>query len=255
MDRALGLRLGTALLVAGALVSCGSGSSTPKADLRTGSVPTPTSVGPSASAPPSADTRFFDGFDNNDNDWPTRTAPDGTTIAVTGGGYQVTLPARNTHYIRPAALAARDDLRSGVSVTGTVRAVSGKTYAVGLACRLSPSERQYYAGRLLQDGTSELVRREKGAGERILDDSHANPIHLPPIHLTQGRPVRLVLFCGEKEGTMDLRLTVNGDVAVQAEDPRPLPENPAGIYAVAGAESPTSTFTFDDVVVEPFTPE
>jgi hypothetical protein len=246
MDVVSGVRLGTALLAAGALAACGGSSPSPQAS------PTPaaSSAAPSASASPSSDTRFFESFDNNDNDWPTRTDPDGTKLAVTDGEYQVTLPAGSIRYIRPAALASRDDVRTGVSVTGKVQALGGKTYAFGLACRMSPSDKQYYVGRLFQDGTSALIRREKGKGEVILKASRANPIDL-----SESRPVQLVIFCGEKEGKMDLTLTVNGEVAVQAEDATPLPPNPPGIYTVAGLDSPTSTFAYDDILVSPFTPE
>lgn len=240
------VRLGTALLAGGALVACGGGSSKPQAS----APPASASATPSASASPSADDRFFDSFDNNDNDWPSRTDPDGTKLEVADGEYRVSLPAGSIRYIRPAALAARDDVRSGVSVTGKVQALEGKTYAFGMACRMDPSDKQYYVGRLFQDGTSALIRREKGGGERILKASRANPIDL-----ADGRPVQLVLFCGEKDGKLDLTLTVNGSVAVQAEDSSPLPPNPPGIYTVAGLDRPSSTFAFDDILVSPYTPE
>ena len=197
----------------------------------------------------SSDQDFFESFDSNDNDWPTRSDPDGTKLAVSGGRYLITLPAGSIRYIRPAALAQRSDVRRSVSVTGKVSVVSGKTYAYGLACRMSPSDKQYYIGRLFENGTSAIIRREKGKGERILKSSRANPISLP-----QGEPVQLVLLCGEKNGSMQLSLTVNGQVAVQADDSNPLPENPPGVYAVAGLDTKTSTFAFDDILVSQYTP-
>lgn len=245
MNVVAGARLGIALLAAGVLAACGGGSRTHQAS----ATPAPSSVGPSASASPSPAAPFTDSFDNNDNDWPTRTDPDGTKLAVTDGTYQVTLPAGSIRYIRPAALAAREDVRSGVVVRGKVQALEGRTYAFGLACRMNPLDKQYYVGRLFQDGSSALIRREKGKGEHILRGSRANPVSL-----TVGRPVELVLFCGEKDGRMDLTLTVNGQVAVQADDPTPLPPNPPGIYTVAGLQTPRSTFAYDDILVSPYSP-
>ncbi len=239
-----GARRVTALLVVGALAACSGCSSTHK----TSGAPAAAATA-SAGALPTAGQRFSDSFDNNDNDWPSRTDPDGTKLAVVDGQYRVTLPASRIRYIRPAALAAREDLRSNVSVTGTVQAVEGRTYAFGMACRMNPLDKQYYVGRLFQDGTSALIRREKGKDERILRSSRAHPITL-----SDGRPVQLTLLCSEKNGKMDLTLTVDGQIAVQADDPTPLPPNPPGIYTVAGLDTPTSTFAFDDIQVSPYPP-
>lgn len=240
------VQFGAAMAAAGLLAACGGGSDGP-------STPTaaPSSAAPSdsPSATPSAEEEFFESFDNNDNDWPTRSDPDGTKLAITGGNYQVTLPAGSIRYIRPAALAQREDVRKNVSVTGKVRVLGGKKYAFGLACRMSPSDKQYYLGRLFEDGTSAIIRREKDKGERILRSSRANPIDL-----TAGEPVQLVVLCGEKDGKMTVTLTVNGKQAVTADDPQPLADNPPGIYAVAGLDTPNSAFSFDDILVSPYNP-
>jgi hypothetical protein len=53
---------------------------------------------------------------------------------------------------------------------------------------------------------------------------------------------------------MSLALSINDQIAVQADDPDPLPENPPGIYAVAGLNTPTSSFAFDDILVSKYTP-
>jgi len=37
-------------------------------------------------------------------------------------------------------------------------------------------------------------------------------------------------------------------------DSDPLPENPPGIYAVAGLNTKTSSFAFDNIAVNPYTP-
>jgi hypothetical protein len=241
------VRLGAAVLAALAVAACGSSNSPKPASSPAG--PTPVNSNPSA-GPSATGADFFDSFDDNHNDWPTRSDPDGSRLTVTGGEYDVRLPAGDIRYIRPAALADRKDLQSSVSVTGTIKILEGSNYSVGLACRMSPQDKQYYIGRVFGDGTSAIVRREKDKGEHILRSSRANPITLQ-----QGAPLQIVLLCGKKpDGSMTLALSINDRIAVQADDPKPLPENPAGIYAVAGLKTPTSSFTFDNIQVSPYTP-
>jgi hypothetical protein len=232
-------------VLAAVLAACGGGSSPSKPAIAT----TPPAATPSPSASPGSEPDFFEAFDNNDNDWPTLSDRDGTKIAIVGGEYRTTLPAGSIRYIRPAALAQRADVRHSVSITAKVRVLASQTWAAGVACRLSAPEQQYYLGRVFDNGTSALVRRVKGRGDRILRSSRANPIKL-----VEGQPIQLVLLCGETNGTMSLTLTVNGQVAVQADDPDPLPDNPPGLYVVAGLNTPTSTLAFDDILVSRYTP-
>lgn len=240
------IRLGSAVVAMLALAACGSGKSTSPTPASPSSGPSPTA---SASPAGSDGPGFVEPFDNNDNDWPMQSAPDGTKLAVADGEYRITLPAGSIRYIRPAALAQRTDVRRNIAISGKVTVISGKTYAYGLACRMSPSDKQYYIGRLFENGTSAITRREKGKGERILKSSRANPVTL-----AQGQPVQLELRCGEKAGSLQLALSVNGRTAVEVADPSPLPENPPGIYAVAGLDAVTSTFAFDDIRVGPYSP-
>lgn len=240
------VRLGAAIIAALTMAACGNNGS-PKAAAGAGAPPG-SAPGAAASAPNGSD--FVEPFDNNDDDWPIRSDSDGTRLAVTNGEYEVTLPSGNIRYIRPAALADRQDLQSDVSVSSKVRVLDGTSYSVGLACRMDPADKQYYIGRVFRDGSSALVRREKGKGEFILRNSQANPVRVEP----GGVPLQLVLLCGEKNGTMSLSLSINGTVTVQADDPTPLPDNPPGIYAVAGLNTPTSSFAFDDIRVGPYQP-
>lgn len=246
------VRLGAAVVAALAVAACGNNDS-PKPAASGTAAPPPSSAAPSASASasaaPSSDEDFFESFDSNDNDWPTRSDSDGTKLAVSGGEYRVTLPAGDIRYIRPAALANRSDVKNSVSITTKVRILSGTNYSVGLACRMNPSDKQYYIGRVFGDGTSAIVRREKDKGEHILRSSRANPVKLE-----EDSPIQLVLLCGEKDGKMSLAFSINGTLAVQADDSDPLPENPPGIYAVAGLNTPTSSFAFDDILVSQYKP-
>jgi hypothetical protein len=233
--------LGTAIV--GALVSaaaCGGPSSAP------GSTRPPATVVPSTTDAAAPDRPSFDEtFGNNDEDWPNRTDPDGTSYAVTGGQYLVTLRAGSMRYIRPGALAQRADLRGDVAVSAQVRVPRGTGYAVGVACRLDTSN-NYYLGRLGGDGTSLIVRRADNGPEAVLANGPAQPPQLDP-----RVPVQLLLTCREQGGVMSVELTVDGRPRVWAVDPHPLPENPPGIYAAAGLSAPTSSFAFDNVSVRP----
>jgi hypothetical protein len=237
-------RLGVTLLAVAVLPACvhdrsrAAGPTTPPA---TSAPPVSTTATDSTDAPD-----FSEPFDNNDNDWPTRSAGAGAALAVTGGGYRVALPAGSSRFIRPGALAQRSDVRGDVSVAGTVSVLAGQTYAVGLACRLNPVDGQYYLGRLSESGTSAIVRGERGRGERILRSTW-----ISPSPLGAGRPVRLVVLCSETAGTLRVTVLVNGAVAIRADDPAPLPENPPGIFAAAGRRTPSSVFGWDDVRVSP----
>jgi hypothetical protein len=165
---------------------------------------------------------------------------------VTGGAYQLALPAANRQYLRPAALFQREDVRTDVEVTADARVLQGEQYAIGVACRMVPSDKTYYAGRVFSDGTSAVVRRPKGQEETVLRSGKSDPAQLG-----LRRPVRLTLTCTEKNGAMHLELAVNGTVTVKADDPKPLPENPPGIYVATGLLSPQTTFVYDDFTVTP----
>ena len=113
-----------ALLAAGAMAAACGNDSSPKAQPTAAPPSQPGSSAPTPSASPSADD-FFESFDNNTNDWPERSDSDGTRLEVTGGQYRITLPAGSIRYIRPAALAQRDDVKQNVSITARVRALDG----------------------------------------------------------------------------------------------------------------------------------
>jgi hypothetical protein len=231
---AAALTLTPVLLVA--LASCGGSSS---------SKPSPSAPTVAASTEPP----FVEPFDNNDNDWPLRADSDGTKLAITNGQYQVTLPAGSIRYIRPAALAQRSDVQHDVSMSAAVTVLDGTTFALGLACRINPLDKQYYLGRVFENGTTAVVRRAKGSGEQMLGSGQTTPIRPDP-----KTPIRLALTCGQKDGKVQLAFRVNDQPAGQAEDPAPLPDNPPGIYAVAGLTTRFATFGFDDVRVAPGQP-
>lgn len=234
------VRLGAAIVMAAALAACGSSNSSKTA--------TSPSGGPKPGASSAAPQTFSESFDNNDNGWPTTTSSDGTKLAVANGEYSLTLPVGTIRYIRPAALADRKDLMSGVHMTAKVQIREGTQYAFGLACRMSPRDKQYYVARFFDDGTSTIIRREKGGQDRVLHASSS------PMTVPTGQPIQLDFTCGEKSGAMTFAFKVNGQQTVTADDKNPLPDNPPGIYAVAGLKTVTSTLVFDDLQISPYTP-
>lgn len=242
-------RTAAALLAVGALAACGS-SSSPRTGPTPG-LPGPSGAptGPEAAGSPSVDGDFVESFDDNSNDWPTLSERDGTTLAVTDGQYRITMPAASIRYIRPAALSQRDDVRRNVTLAARVSA-SGKTYAYGLACRMSPGDKQYYVGRVFNNGTSAIAKRRKGErADKVLGANSAQPVDL-----ATGKPADLALTCDEKNGTISITFKVNGRVTVEVDDSEPLPDNAPGIYVVAGVNSTSSSFAFDDVVIGPAKP-